>query len=392
MGSLVSGVLGGGGGGGLLGGLLGGGQQQPGYAPQAGLYSPQGGIPSMVLSGGNTPQQQGYGIAQPTWPMAYDTGPGLQSGTPMDIQNGNLAAAGATETQFADQANRYATPGAMGNWWAANQQKFAKPGMGEQFAASQMGRSTPSVSNNSQAAYQASLGAAPNVSANLDPYYENAKRRANEEISQQMAARGMASGTPGMDRAAEAMTDLNAEQANREAQYGLDYSADRRAWSGLQGQLAGQSDQSSLAGSNNQLNWMRGLGDLAMSGQNAQMNRLGQAGQMAGAADAADLARLGAGMNAAQAAQAAQQGRLGQIWDMQSGLGGAMANMANNAYGDMFGMDSQLMDSQMAMELGLGQEALAQSQYDQNRIKSDVDWAFDKLPLIGGMGGGGGMF
>lgn len=368
---------------------------QPGYAPASGIYSPQGGILAPLLSGGNTPQDRGYGIANPTWPMAYDTGPGLMPGTPQDIQNGDMGAAGAAETQFADLQNRYTQPGQMSQWWGQNQGQFQAPGMGEGYAQGALNKyaaGTPGVTNNSQTEYGRSLGAQPNLSANLDPFYENARRKAAEGINQQMAARGMAGGTAGMDRVAEAFTDLAADQAMKEAQYGLDRSADMRAWQGLQGSLAGQSDQGTNMASANERAWMQGLGDLGLSGQNAWLNRLGQAGQLAGNADQMDLSRMNGGMNAAQIAQEAQQGRLGRMFDQQMALETPLANLSAQTSDTMLNGDQALKDAQMAAELGLSTEAQNQSYRGAQRIKDDTDWVMSYTPM-GMLGaGGGGLF
>jgi hypothetical protein len=349
------------------------------------------GIPGM--GGGDSPSAKGYGIAGPTPVIPYDTGMGLQPGTPVQgFQNGDMTQAGAAETQFANNAARYDAPGAASQFWEGVQGALKPQGMGEQFAGSKLGQyaqGTPGVTNNSQAQYQSSLGAAPNISANLDPFYANEQRKALEDIDRAMAARGMMGSSHSMDRAQEAITNLAADKARADAQYGLQYSGDRRAWEGLQGQLAGQADNQSQAGSQNELSWLRGLGDLALSGQNAGLSRLGQAGGFAGQADSADLSRLNAGMGAAGQAQNAQQGRLGDLFGMYTGLGNQMAGMAGNAYDDMLAGDQQLMDAQMGMNLGLGSEILGQDYRTQQKIKDDFDWAYEKIPVLGAMSGGG---
>lgn len=346
-----------------------------------------------ALFGGGQQQPQG-GIASPTQPVPYDTGGGLQPGTPIQgFQNGDLTQAGAAETQFANNAQRYDAPGAASQFWGGAQQAFQGPGMGESYAGAQLGKyrnGTPGVTNNSATQYQRALGAAPDISANMAPYYQNAQRQALEGIDKALAARGMLGSSYSADRAQEAITNLAADQAKAEAQYGLDYSGDRRAWQGLQGQLAGQADNQSEAASRNQLSWMQGLGDLALSGQNAGFNRLNMGGALAGQADSADLSRLNAGMNAAQGAQAAQQGRLGDLFNMYSGLGAQLGGMANQAYNGMFDADQQLMDAQMGMGLGLGAERLNQDYRSQEKIMSDAERIWGMATDVAGSGMMGG--
>lgn len=364
-----------------LGGLFGGGG--------AGGGGLQGGFASL-LAGGNTPQQRGYGISDPMQPQPYNTGPGLMPGQNPGVEGANLYQQGAGEEQWDATKGAYSAPGAASQWWGANQGAYGAPGSGEQFAAQQTAKyagGTPQVTQNSATAYNASLGAQPNLSANMDPYYENAKRRSAEEINSQMAARGMMGGTPGMDRVAESFTDLNAQQARDEAQYGLQRSADMRGWSGLQGQLAGQADQTSALKSQDERSWMSGLGDLAMSGQNAWLGRMGQAGQLAGQADQADLSRLNSGMNAAMGAQNAQAGRANQLWDQQMQLSDQLSNGWRQAQENMLGADSSFMDSGMGMELGLGAEALNQGYRNQQRFKDDFEFLRKQTPILGMMGG-----
>lgn len=367
VGGAVSGLFGGGGGGSPL----------------------QGGFASL-LSGGNTPQQHGYGISDPMQPQPYNTGPGLMPGQNPGVEGADLYKQGAGEKQWEASQAAYNAPGAASQWWAANQGQYGAPGAGEQFAAQQTAKyagGTPQVTQNSATAYNASLGAQPNLSADLNPYYENAKRRSAEEINAQMAARGMMGGTPGMDRVAESFTDLNAQQARDEANYGLQRSADMRGWSGLQGQLAGQADQTSALKSQDERAWMSGLGDLAMSGQNAWLGRMGQAGQLAGQTDQADLSRLNSGMNAAMGAQNAQAGRANQLWDQQMQLSDQLSNGWRQAQENMLGADSSFMDSGMGMELGLGAEALNQGYRNQQRVKDDVEFIRKQMPILGAMGG-----
>lgn len=375
-----------------LPGTTGGGGIQNGLGPLQG-----------AMSGGNTPQQKGYGTNYPVPMVPYASGPGLMPGTPQDIQNADLGAAGAGETQFAMNANLYSEPGQQEQWWALNNGAYAGPGIGEGYVASVLDRkfpggqgapgtpgSTTGGTQNAQEAYKASLTQQPTIAADMSPFYSNAERKLTEGIDRAMAARGLYSSSAGMDRTAEALTDLAAQQARDEANYGLQRSQNLQGWAGLQGQLASAADQGSRAGSSEELAWITGLGDLALSGQNAWLARMGQAGNLAGAADQAMLGRLGAGQSAAMQAQQAQQSRLQQLWDMEMGLGGALGSAATGAYNDMFADDLALLEAQMMAEAGLTAEAVNQSHRNQERIKKDAEWIKDMFMGMGG-GGAGGM-
>lgn len=260
--------------GGLLGGLVGGqGSQQHMGLPYAGGALDQQMFPGFgqggmmgFLSGGNTPQAQGQGIQSPAPFQGYSTGPGLQQGQAM--------------MEGVDQTKR---------------------GQGEQFFADNQDR------------FQMGPG--------FDQHYDRARERTTNNLNKQLAARGAYGSSAGIDMIGQALADLDAQQANREADFGLQ--------------------------------------------------------------------QVMAGQQAANQAQGLSAGRGQQAFANQMAMGGALDNLMAQTYNPMLMMDQQLMDQAMAMELGLGAEALNQDYRGQERIWSDAERGAGLFGnVLGGMLGG----
>lgn len=277
---------------------------------------PMGGMLNGLLSGGNTPQQRGFGIQEPTPFQPYSPGGGLQFQTtdPYAGQRGAVGKDGMTQAPVGwDQTG----PGVAEQWQQGNQQKFLAPTQQQQF-------------------YDETKGA---LSQNLDPYYNNAERRATEAINQQMGSRGLFNSSAALGQSAEAITNLEAEKANREGQYGL-----QRA--GLMGSLAGGADQSTLA-------------------------------------------NLGAGFSAAQTAQEDQAQRAQQFLQNVMGMAAPVSGMAANTYGQMIGSDEQLLRDAMMSELGLAGESQANQQRTDETGKKDTERTAGLFGnILGGLTGG----
>lgn len=345
------------------------------------------------LSGGNTPQDRGYGLAGPAPFVGYQTSPGLQPGNGSGYQGLDMSGPGAAESYYGRNQHQLQGPTQSQMYNEYAQPQLAKQGAGEQFQqqaqAQYGGGRQPQVTNQSRQEYQAARQARPNLSANagLDPYYDNAQRKQSEDIDKSYAARGMYGSSAALDQQSEASTNLRAQQANREADYALQRSGEDRAWHGLTGNLAGQSDQRSDANSQNQLSWMQGLGGLANQAQNQQQQRMSLGGNLAGNADTSRINQFGAGMGAASGAQQMQMDRANQLFGQNMGFGSALSGLAGDVYGNMMGQDQALMDGSMGMSLGLGAEALGQDYRGQQRIKDDMSWASDMasgfMPMMG---------
>lgn len=213
------------------------------------------------------------------------------------------------------------------------------PGAAEKFFSDNLNRyqAGPQGQTNYAAdAYNSFLqGSAPN----LDPYYNNAKRRAAEELNQQFAARGAYGSSVALDRLGEAMTDLNAQQADREA----DYAMKRYE---LGGNLGMSADSMARQNSEGYLNW------------------------------------LDSGMNAANLAQASRRLRGRDYMDDMTGAFSGLSDIAGKQYDQLFQDDQSLLDAQLAMNTGLGAEYLSQAQRKEDQFRQDADTALSFWSML----------
>ena len=151
----------------------------------------------------------------------------------------------------------------------AEQRAAAGPGGGQQFVSNLQSQYGGMIggANPTAHAYQQFQQNRPDIrqDAGLDPYYQNAQRRALEGINQNAASRGAYGSSAALAGGQEAITNLAAEQANREADYHLRRMGEQRGWESLAGQLAGQQSAS-------QLGWAQGLGGLGLAGEQLGAN------------------------------------------------------------------------------------------------------------------------
>lgn len=228
----------------------------------------------------------------------------------------------------------FTQPGALEAYQKQTAGYFQQPTLSEMFAKDQLARGAgPGVSNRADQAFQTFSGSTP---ANMDPYYENERRKATEAINKTMAARGAYGSSAANDMIGEAYTNLAADAAKANAQYGL-----QRA--GLLGSLAQGADQSSLAGSTDRRNWMGALGSLA------------------GGADAAGLSRVIGGANVASAAQGAQRTRGQDAFNNQLQMGDRMSGIMGEGYNGLFGMDADLFKTAIGLNTGTASEGYSQA-------------------------------
>jgi hypothetical protein len=315
-------------------GNLGQQQQQP-WQPgpfdltQPGMGENMARFATMLMGSPPTSQQQ-WGQAQnffnqPMWGTEFAKG-----------QIPGMTEAGIGQQTVSDINTRMQAPGAGQNYWNQVQGQLGGPmggetymagqlpgvtqaGLGQQFAGQMVpGMQDRATSNLATEAYDRLQGQMPDLQGGpgLDPYYENAKRGAQEDIRAQTAALGAYGSAAGQEMGAEAMTNLAAEQANREADYRLRQLQEQRMWEGLGGQMAGQA-------SAEQRGWMTGLGGLAQG------------------AEALDVQRQGLGADIAQAMQGLGLDRMG--------LGGELAGQAGR---------EDVLRQGLRGELGLGAERL----------------------------------
>jgi hypothetical protein len=261
----------------------------------------------------------------------YFTKPGASTGF-ANTAGGILGQRGATETYNAQQGRSMQGPGASAGQYANTQdalagrtdtQNFRKrnrgtlesQGQGEQFYSAQQGKFN--MPTNSQQAYDG-LQSAPG----FDAFYDRARERQAGGMNDQLAARGQYGSSAGVDQISQGMSDLNAQQANREADFMLSQQGQalqgaqqadmsNQGILGMQGQFANQAQGQGLA--------RLGLGgSLAGQSFNEQLGRESLFGQQAGQADSSAVARFGAGLQGSQAADQATLARMGLQGDLIS--------------------------------------------------------------------------
>lgn len=346
------------------------------------------------MSGGNTPQDRGFGIQNPGSFAPYQSSPGMGGANTAGLQSLDISGPGASELFYGNNQDAYQTPGQTENWWNRNQGQFGQAGTGETYANAALNRyfgREPQGTNIQQQTYDQFQQDRPNIATDpgLSPYYANARKVGQEALNNQMAARGGFNSSAGLDQLNTFNQGLAGDQANREAQYNLQRLGEQRAWDQLGGQLASGLDQNALANSQNQMGWAQALGGLANQGQGMQLSRLNAGMSGAGNADTAMLNRLNQGMSAANTTQQNQMQRAQQLFGNQMTLGGALSDMAGNTYNQMLGSDQQLMDAAMASEMGLANEATNQGYRGQQQNRQGLSDAMSIVGM-GGLGGGGG--
>lgn len=253
--------------------------------------------------------------------------PVVHNGTPIpDAEGLNFLKRGPAEQQWEDAKAKYnAGPTRTDAYADAMLKKY-----GEGF---------PGVSNRADEAYKQFLSSAP---ADLNPYYTNAKRMASEDIDKRLSARGLYGSSAADDAIREAMTNLSAEQANREADYGLRRSA-------LGGQLGSAADVSSRGASESERAWLDALRGVASG------------------ADTADLNYLNSGMTAAGEAQGAQTTRGQNMIHNALDLGDRFSGLMGDSYDKTIQGDQGLMSDAQNMRLGNATEQANQASQDYAR-------------------------
>lgn len=310
------------------------------------------------------------GINMPPEFTPYSTGPGMQQGQQLPIQGGNLYNFGDAESYYKGAMPEYLGPGASTAWYARNGNALDQQGIGETYAqgaAASLARGgVPKYQKQAWDALQRNI---PHLNSNsgLNAYYDNAKRKASEQIAAKYAAMGMGRSSLAAGRQAESIENIEADRAAKEATYNIQADAANRAWQQLNLQGA------NLA-SGDQLQWMQGVGGLMnqaqMLGQNRVVNSMG----LANSRDQNRMQQLNSGMNAAISSQGANRQRLQDMWTQAMGMGNTMAGLSGDAYNGMFLGDSGLLDDALGAELNMATEARNRDDYDAEKFKSGLNW------------------
>lgn len=265
-------------------------------------------------------------------PSPYGSGPGVQSGQ--------------TQPQLASV--NQSGPGTGESYYGNNKQVWQSPSYGEvnaQGIANQYSdtNNRPAVSNNSQDWYSQYAGNMPSIASDpgLDPYYNNAEKRSTEAINQATAARGAYGSSAANDQISRGITDLEADKAQHEAQYNLQRLAEQRAWQSLGGNLAGQSDQNSLAQNQNEQGWAGLLGKLGLD------------------ASQFGLQRTNAGMDAAGNAQGMNRSRGNDYFNQQLAMGDRMSDLMRSIYLPALDNDASMMSDASSGNIATGNQTAA---------------------------------
>lgn len=196
--------------------------------------------------------------------------------------------------------------------------------------------------------------------ANLDAYFDNAKRRAAESINREAAARGSYAASTSTDRLGEAFTNLEAEKALREADYNLRRAAENRQWEGLKSSAAGAADVGTVRNAAAEMAWMEGMADLAQAGDEAERQRALDAITINFGLDEQQANWLMDQLQAGTIGQGLEQGRTLDLFESMMGLGDEISGIMGEEYEGMFGQDMDFMNK--IMEWASGEPALAASQ------------------------------
>lgn len=242
--------------------------------------------------------QPGQYVQDPMNQDAMGTGENVAGSVATTLRN----QPGVTQGYYNQTKEQLAGPMAGEQYIQGQLPGVTQAGAGQQFAQGAVNDLSGMMGGANQAAsyYDQFMQNRPAVDyeAGLDPYYQNAKQRAIEDVNQFAASRGAYGSSAALGMGNRALTDLNAEQANREADYRLRQLGEQRAWDTLGGGLAQQAQGA-------QMDWMNSLGGLANQ------------------AESMDIARQGMGLSAASDMDRLTQGRMG--------LGGELASMTDRA-------------------------------------------------------------
>lgn len=275
------------------------------------------------------------------YPMArFNTAPAGNGGMAVTPVGWDFSSPGVAEQVFNNQQGRLTGPGMAGPAVSDALRALAGPGAGENFWTSVRGGA-----NDLSASERLASG------PGLDPYYDRAREKALGALNDQFAARGGYGSSAATGRIGEVLTDLGAEQANREAEYARG--------------VAGQADQARMAR-------LAGFGNLANNAQQMMMARTGAGLDAAMGYDQLDLAKMNALMEGALAAQDARRTRgrdyMGDLLAQQAAAMGFFGSGMDR----LFGVDQAMLDAQIAATLGITEEALAQARYNHESARADA--------------------
>lgn len=302
------------------------------------------------------------------------------------------------------------------NWHARNRGAFAQPGAEEQNWVAQQGQlntmqAQPGVNVGQQnmQGFSSSLGMAqqwaPKPAAalsfrpqamNLDPYYNRQWSKVSTDVNNAYGARGMFNSSAALEGLQDARVGLAAEQANREADYGLklaQYGLDEGAQGlereklgaeyGLQlGQLGVQEQTERRQGAElasteqfkNRDHALRLLEERRVGAQGAQL---------------AHQNRLVGGGNAARMSQDAREGRVQTAFDNIYRPAEALSNYVGAGLNNMQDQDERLREQEAQLMMSIPRERYNQSAAQDERLLGGLGTAWNAVNALRPIGGGG---
>lgn len=255
---------------------------------------------------------------------------------------------GVAEQQWDISSEAYSAPGEAQQWSEQNRDAYDRRGVGEKTSRRVAGKLEQGADDNAGSQYWDKVagrfndGSRTDVEANLGGYYDRAFDRGAGQINRQLAARGQFGSTRGMQQIGDYGAALQADRANREAQYGLQRSADELAWTRGGADIA-------FRASDTERGYLTDAASQAQAAQAQQFDRLGQAHGQLLQDDAYGLQNRNSGMIAASSAQGARDNRIQQGAENQLTFAQILAG-----YGQR-GVDSNLAQDQGQAELGLAE-------------------------------------
>ncbi len=302
----------------------------------------------------------------------------------------NMETPGVHEQWFQQNEGKFAEKGESDKFFQRTGEGYAQEGLGEKFASEnaaalqQQGQGEQWWSKYGGGFNQASASEGLQQDPGLGAYYDRAKTRTAGSINDQLAARGSFGSSAGMQQIGDAMVGLEAERANKEADYraGIAGQADeaRMTRMGLGGTFAGQAQDRA------QGRVAQGMG-MASQAQNQMLDRTMAGQNAAGAVDAQNLNQLIAGGNASMGSQQMRTNRVQAGLDNRirtsdiasSIIGGGMNNIADN--------DQKLFEAMEALGMGAAAQNVNAGMLDAAIASGDMDKVFALLAEAGNQAG-----
>lgn len=351
--------------------------------PNAGVWNPETRTAVDPRGAATAANQNLRGYGSFAGPGSYP-GAGAQPAPPP----GELEGPGALEQAYAEHGGEFFAPGPSQQFFENNQGAFTQPGSAEQYFNKISGAQAPRAENRADQAFDTYQREMPAMleAPDLGSYYDVAEERAQRSLADAQAARGVFGSSVASGQAGDISRGLNAERANREADYNLARNADRRATlEGLSG--AGRAgDITDLANAGNEMGWRAMLGNLAGSADANALGRLGLGVSASGAASGERRGGLSAGMSAAGLAQGAEEGRLrGGLQDV-AGLYSMLSSLGLGTYGDELAADSALQDAVLGGGIAGASNAYNMDEANRQQFFGDVGALGNVATGLGALG------